>query len=97
VKASWPAIANGKPGAIEAIMPVPVNLWPGRNIRLRAAKCVFAPQSNEITASSAIKSLTALITICGRRGEREVASTCPSRRFQLVMRLCASSRKLRSD
>lgn len=53
---------------MEAIMPVPVSLWPGRNIRLRAAKCVFAPQSSEITASSAIKSLTALITIWGRRG-----------------------------
>jgi hypothetical protein len=53
--ANWPAMANGRPGAIEAIMPVPVSLCLGRNIRLRAAKCVFAPQSSEITASSAIR------------------------------------------
>ena len=62
-------MANGRPGAIEAIMPVPVSRCAGRNIRLRAAKWVFAPQSSEITASSAIRSLTALMTICGRRGD----------------------------
>ena len=78
-------------------MPVPVSLCPGRNIRLRAAKCVFAPQSSEITASSAIRSLTALITICGRKGARAVVSTSVSRRFQSFMRPWASSRKPRSD
>ena len=33
-------------------MPVPVSRWAGRNIKFRAAKWVFAPQSSEITALS---------------------------------------------
>ncbi len=53
-------------------MPVPVSRWAGRNIKFRAAKWVFAPQSSEITALSEIRSLTAFMTICGRNGIRGV-------------------------
>jgi len=42
---------------------------------IRAAKCVLAPQSNDIAAFSAMRSLNARITICGRSGDFEVEAT----------------------
>src|ERR1700674_256192 len=64
------AIANGRPGAIVASIPGLVKRCPSRTRKCRAAKNVFDPQSSEITASGAIRSLSARSTICGRRGER---------------------------
>ena len=60
---STPAAIIEYCGAIEASMPVPVKRWFARSLMQRAAKCVLALQSSEITASSAIRSLSARITI----------------------------------
>ena len=53
---------------------MPVSRWPARSRRCRAAKWVLAPQSSEITASSAQAIADARgSTICGRSGVRSVA------------------------
>ncbi len=70
-----------------ASMPVPVKDWPARSRMWRAAKCVLAPQSRQITASSANASLSARMTIWGRSGVRAEDSTRSSSAFQ--SRSCA--------
>jgi hypothetical protein len=67
-------MAYDSPGAIVASMPVPVSSWPAFSRRQRAAKCVLAPQSSEITASSGRRSLRVRTTICGRNGDLAVVT-----------------------
>ena len=86
----------GSPGAMLASRPVPVRRWPSFSISVRAAKCVFAPQSKEMTASGANASPRAAIAVCGRIGARSVAATRRISSFQSRMRDCAVIRKLRS-
>jgi len=58
-KANCAAIAKGRPGAMVASMPVPVNFCCSFSSMVRAAKWVLAPQSREITASGASSSAPA--------------------------------------
>ena len=55
-------------GLIVASIPVPVGRWCCFSIRQRAAKCVLAPRSKDMTASGATASERVAMAVCGRSG-----------------------------
>src|SRR5256885_333376 len=94
--AIFAAIAYGSPGAIVARLPEQENICPRLIEMGRAAHVVIVPESVEMIASSARRSLSAWATTCGLSGisSRCVRVSISSR--HAFMPACARSRKARS-